>query len=32
VGVYKNVGFKNGEWWDVGWWQLDMGEPPASDS
>jgi phosphinothricin acetyltransferase len=27
IGVYKNVGFKNGEWWDVGWWQLDMGEP-----
>jgi L-amino acid N-acyltransferase YncA len=27
VGVYKNVGFKNGEWWDVGWWQLDLGEP-----
>jgi L-amino acid N-acyltransferase YncA len=32
VGVYKNVGFKNGEWWDVGWWQLDMGDPRASDS
>jgi phosphinothricin acetyltransferase len=27
VGVYKNVGFKNGEWWDVGWWQLDLGDP-----
>jgi L-amino acid N-acyltransferase YncA len=27
VGVYKNVGYKNGEWWDVGWWQLDMGAP-----
>ena len=24
VGVYKNVGFKNGQWWDVGWWQLDL--------
>jgi phosphinothricin acetyltransferase len=24
VGVYKNIGFKNGEWWDVGWWQLDL--------
>jgi phosphinothricin acetyltransferase len=28
VGVYKNVGYKAGQWWDVGWWQLDMGEPP----
>ena len=27
VGVYKNVGYKAGQWWDVGWWQLDMGEP-----
>lgn len=27
VGVYKNVGYKNGRWWDVGWWQLDLGEP-----
>ncbi|HEX6714868.1 MAG TPA: GNAT family N-acetyltransferase [Thermoleophilaceae bacterium] len=27
VGVYKNVGFKNGQWWDVGWWQLDLGAP-----
>jgi phosphinothricin acetyltransferase len=27
VGVYKNIGFKNGQWWDVGWWQLDLGEP-----
>jgi phosphinothricin acetyltransferase len=25
VGVYKNVGFKEGRWWDVGWWQLDLG-------
>jgi phosphinothricin acetyltransferase len=21
VGVYRNVGFKHGEWRDVGWWQ-----------
>jgi L-amino acid N-acyltransferase YncA len=27
VGVYRNVGYKNGEWWDVGWWQLDLGAP-----
>jgi L-amino acid N-acyltransferase YncA len=30
VGVYKNVGYKNGEWWDVGWWQLDMGAPAGA--
>jgi phosphinothricin acetyltransferase len=24
VGVFKNIGFKFGEWWDVGWWQLDL--------
>jgi phosphinothricin acetyltransferase len=29
VGVYKNIGFKNGQWYDVGWWQLDLGEPAA---
>ena len=27
VGVYKNIGYKAGEWWDVGWWQLDLGAP-----
>lgn len=27
VGVFNNIGFKLGEWWDVGWWQLDLGEP-----
>jgi phosphinothricin acetyltransferase len=32
IGVYKNVGFKNGEWWDVGWWQLDMGAPDGDPS
>ena len=32
VGVYKNVGFKNGQWWDVGWWQLDLGEPRTQPS
>lgn len=21
LGIYRNVGFKNGEWRDVGWWQ-----------
>jgi L-amino acid N-acyltransferase YncA len=29
VGVYRNVGFKLGEWRDVGWWQLRLCEPPA---
>ncbi|MEL6964840.1 MAG: arsinothricin resistance N-acetyltransferase ArsN1 family B [Pseudomonadota bacterium] len=31
VGVYPRVGFKNGEWRDVGWWQkqlLDLGADP----
>jgi len=24
VGVYRRIGFKLGEWWDVGWWQLEL--------
>jgi phosphinothricin acetyltransferase len=31
VGVYKNIGFKNGQWRDVGWWQLDLGEPKVTE-
>ncbi len=27
VGVYRNIGWKAGRWWDVGWWQLDLGAP-----
>ncbi|MGI8904769.1 MAG: arsinothricin resistance N-acetyltransferase ArsN1 family B [Solirubrobacteraceae bacterium] len=27
VGVYRAVGWKAGEWWDVGWWQLRLREP-----
>ncbi|HEY2259209.1 MAG TPA: arsinothricin resistance N-acetyltransferase ArsN1 family B [Solirubrobacteraceae bacterium] len=27
VGVYRNVGYKHGRWWDVGWWQLALREP-----
>jgi len=27
VGVYTNIGWKGGQWWDVGWWQLDLGAP-----
>jgi phosphinothricin acetyltransferase len=32
LGVYRNVGFKLGEWRDVGWWQLALRqhELPAS--
>ena len=32
VGIFKNIGFKAGRWWDVGWWQLDLGvagDPPS---
>lgn len=32
VGVFRRVGFKQGRWWDVGWWQLELpvsaGDPP----
>lgn len=24
LGIYRNVGFKNGEWRDVGWWQRSL--------
>jgi L-amino acid N-acyltransferase YncA len=24
VGIYRNVGFKLGEWRDVGWWELSL--------
>jgi phosphinothricin acetyltransferase len=27
VGVYENIGWKAGRWWDVAWWQLDLGAP-----
>ncbi len=33
VGVYTRIGYKFGQWWDVGWWQLALRqaeeEPPA---
>lgn len=29
VGVYRNVGYKRGEWRDVGWWALALCAPPA---
>ena len=30
AGVYRRVGFKLGQWWDVGWWQRDLAHGPAS--
>lgn len=27
VGIYERVGFKNGQWCDVGWWHLALQEP-----
>ena len=32
VGVYRDIGFKHGAWWDVGWWQLSLGDPEAAPS
>lgn len=32
VGVYRDIGFKFGRWWDVGWWQRTLRPhdgPPA---
>jgi len=29
VGVYRRIGWKDGAWHDVGWWQLEL--RPASD-
>lgn len=29
VGVYHDVGYKDGAWQDVGWWRLALGEFPA---
>jgi phosphinothricin acetyltransferase len=30
IGVYENVGAKNGEWHDVEWRQLSLGDHPSS--
>jgi phosphinothricin acetyltransferase len=32
IGVYRNVGYKLGQWRDVGWWQLSLApyDPPAA--
>ena len=32
LGIYRQIAFKHGRWWDVGWWQLELpattGDPP----
>jgi phosphinothricin acetyltransferase len=28
VGVYRRIGWKDGAWRDVGWWQLEL-QPPG---
>lgn len=30
IGVERAVGFKLGNWYDVGWWQLTLRDPPAT--
>jgi phosphinothricin acetyltransferase len=30
VGVYRRIGWKAGDWRDVGWWQLDL-QPASGD-
>lgn len=31
VGKFPEVGFKNGQWWDVGYWQLTLPKPEAPE-
>lgn len=31
IGVFSAVGFKQGSWHDVGWWQLGLLEPPPPE-
>lgn len=34
VGVNREIGWKRGRWWDVGWWQLELapaGEGPPAE-
>ncbi len=31
VGVYERVGFKAGQWHDVGWWQADLVPPRTGE-
>lgn len=28
VGVYREIGWKDGEWLDIGWWQLELASAP----
>ncbi len=30
IGVYRDVGYKDGEWHDVGWWQRPIRATPAA--
>ncbi len=30
VGVYRNVGYKLGRWYDVSWWQRPLAAPQAN--
>jgi phosphinothricin acetyltransferase len=32
VGVYRNAGYKLGQWYDVGWWQRALQAPAATPS
>ena len=32
VGIYRDVGYKLGQWRDVGWWQLALRDPPDEPS
>jgi L-amino acid N-acyltransferase YncA len=36
IGVYRGVGYKHGQWLDVGWWQMSLrpesAEPPTPQS
>ncbi len=29
LGVFSHIGFKNGAWHDVGWWQRTLRDPPV---
>lgn len=29
IGLFPRVGFKNGTWWDVGWWHRPLAIPPT---
>jgi L-amino acid N-acyltransferase YncA len=31
VGIYRRIGFKFGQWHDVGWWQTQLHEPVAGE-